>query len=218
MLQHIILLSALWLAYFAVHSLLASLPVKRAVAAHRPTLMPGYRLFFNSLALLLLLPPLWFTWAWHGPWLWRWQGIGLWLANGLALAAFVGFLWTLRYYSGGEFIGLGQLRRRARTVEEQEAFHLSPPHRYVRHPWYLFGLVLLWTRDMDPMLLTSAVLVTGYLFVGSRLEERKLITYYGEVYREYRRRVPGIIPLPWRHLSAGEAQELVAAARAKTGG
>jgi len=214
----IAILALLWLAYFGIHSLLASLRVKQAVAVHRPALLPAYRLFFNAMAVLLILPPLWLTYAWHGQWLWRFEGAAFWLANGLALAALAGFVWTLRYYSGAEFLGLGQWRQRARSVKEQDSFHLSPAHRHVRHPWYLFGLVLLWTRDMDPMLLTGAVMITGYLFLGSRLEERKLITYYGDAYREYRRRVPGILPLPWRHLSAEQARRLVAEANRPNAG
>jgi len=79
----------------------------------------------------------------------------------------------------------------------------------VRHPWYSLGLVLLWTRDMDPALLTSAVLTTLYIGVGSRLEERKLIVFHGEIYRRYRGRVPALIPSPWRYLTGEEAEALL---------
>jgi len=80
----------------------------------------------------------------------------------------------------------------------------------VRHPWYFLGLVLIWTRDMDPAFLLSASAMTLYFVVGSLLEERKLIRYHGEVYRRYRKRVPGLIPLPWKYLPAEEADRLVA--------
>ena len=63
-----------WLAYAALHSLLASLRLKRVVAAHWPRLAPAYRLAFNLLAVVLLVPPLWLTFAWRGPLLWSWQG------------------------------------------------------------------------------------------------------------------------------------------------
>lgn len=202
------LLALLWLAYFALHSLLASLRVKHWVARRHPGWMRGYRLLFNAAALLLVLPPLALTYAERGPWLWEWTGGWWWIANAAAALAALGLAWSLRWYDGAEFMGLRQWREGARSVHDQERFHLSPLHRYVRHPWYSLGLVIVWTRDMDPGLLVTAVMVTLYLLVGSRLEERKLIAYHGEVYRRYRRQVPGLVPLPWRRLSPRQARAL----------
>ena len=209
------LLAGLWLGYFALHSLLASLGLKRWVARRWPRSTTLYRLAFNLLAVLLLLPPLWLTFALDGPYLWRWQGPWAWLSHLLTLAALVGFFWSLRYYDGSEFLGLRQWRRGQRQVEDQEGFYISPLHRFVRHPWYSLGLVLVWTRDMNGPLLLSAVAISLYFVFGSLLEERKLLVYHGEVYRRYRARVPGLIPLPWRHLDRKTAQELLAAARAR---
>lgn len=206
---HLLLLLALWSLYALLHSILASLPVKHYITTRFPQLIPYYRLGFNALALLLLLPPLYLTWNWRGPLLWQWSGPLFWLANGLALLAVAGFFWTLRYYSGAEFLGLSQAQSRENRVEDQEHFSLSPLHRYVRHPWYTLGLVIIWTRDMDAMFLATASVFTLYFVIGSRLEERKLLSYHGEVYREYRKRVPGLVPLPWRHLSKEEEKELL---------
>lgn len=203
------LLSLCWLAYFALHSALASLAVKRRVATAWPHLMPYYRLTFNLLAVLLILPILWLTYRDAGPVLWRWQGAAAWLANGMALAALFGFWLSLRSYDMQEFLGLRQLQLHLRKVEDQEHFHLSPFHRYVRHPWYCFGLVLVWTRDMYATTLLSSVLITLYFVIGSRLEENKLLHYHGDTYRRYMARVPGLIPLPWKFLTAKEAGQLL---------
>jgi protein-S-isoprenylcysteine O-methyltransferase Ste14 len=207
--RDIVLLSFCWIGYFALHSALASLAVKRRVAAGWPNLMPFYRLMFNILALLLLLPILWLTYHDPAPMLWRWQGIAAWLANGLALAAIFGFWLSLKSYDMQEFLGLRQLQFHVRKVEDQEHFHLSPFHRFVRHPWYFFGLVLIWTRDVSVMTLLSSVFLTLYFVVGSWLEERKLLVYHGDTYRRYMARVPGLIPLPWRFLTAEEAEALL---------
>lgn len=206
--RDIVLLSFCWIGYFALHSALAALAVKRRVAATWPQLLPYYRLTYNILASLLLLPILWLTFHDPGPMLWRWQGAAAWLANGLALAALLGFLLSLKSYDMQEFLGLRQLQLNLRKVEDQEHFHLSPFHRYVRHPWYFFGLVLLWTRDMNATTLLSSVFITLYLMIGSRLEEKKLLVYHGGTYRRYMARVPGLIPLPWKTLAAKEAKTL----------
>jgi protein-S-isoprenylcysteine O-methyltransferase Ste14 len=208
------LLVLAWLIYFGLHSLLASLWLKHRVARAHPQWMRGYRLFFNLCATLLLLPPLALTyWRWRsGPWLWEWTGLGWWITNTLAFAAVLGFLWSLRWYDGLEFLGLRQWRDGLFSVEDQERFHLSPLHRYVRHPWYSLGLVLVWTRDMDPALLTTAIMITIYFVLGSRLEEKKLAVYHGDVYGHYRQLVPSLIPLPWRYLTREQACNLAAEA------
>lgn len=204
------LLALAWLGYFLIHSALASLAVKRWVAARFPSWMPGYRLAFNALAVLLLIPALALTYAERGPWLWQWTGVGWWISNGLAAAALLAIFWSLRWYDGQEFLGLRQWRGRVRRPEDQERFHLSPLHRFVRHPWYSLGLVLIWTRDMDPAFLLTAIMVSLYLAIGARLEERKLLVYHGELYRRYRERVPSLIPLPWRYLGPEAVERLLA--------
>ncbi|MCP3871467.1 MAG: hypothetical protein GY703_25855 [Gammaproteobacteria bacterium] len=201
-------ITAVWLVYFGLHSLLASLMAKRWVSRHYPGLLPGYRLFFNLVAVLLLIPPLYLTYGYQGPWLRQWSGAGWWLANGLAMLALCLFFWSLNFYDSGEFIGTRQWRQQERKIEDQEAFHISPLHRFVRHPWYALGLVLVWTRDMNLAMFWTSLVITLYFLLGSRLEENKLLEYHGAAYRNYRTRVPGIIPRPWRRLNRREAQEL----------
>jgi methanethiol S-methyltransferase len=201
-------LALAWLAYFALHSTLASLHAKRRVAAAFPRVMPFYRLIFNAQAVILLVPLLWLTYRNPGALLWRWHGPFFWLANGLALAALGGFWHTLSSYDTQEFLGLRQWRGHVERVEDQEHFHLSWYHRFVRHPWYFFGLVMLWTRDMYVLSLLSSAMITLYFVIGSRLEEGKLLVYHGETYRLYMARVPGLIPLPWKFLSTEEKDPL----------
>ncbi|PLY14388.1 MAG: hypothetical protein C0631_11015 [Sedimenticola sp.] len=198
-----------WLLYFLLHSLLASLTVKYWVAQRWPALLPAYRLMFNAISLLSLLPLLYLLYTFPGPEIWAWRGVGWVLVNLLALASVAGFVWSMRYYDSKEFIGLRQWRQGVRSVEDQEHLHISPLHRYVRHPWYFLGLVLVWTRDMSQAFLISALMITLYFIVGSWLEERKLMVYHGERYRRYREKVPGLIPLPWKHLSREQAGDIL---------
>lgn len=207
--SELLLLALSWLGYFIIHSLLASIRVKDYIALRWPAAMPGYRLVYNILALLFLSVPLWLTFSWHGPWLWQWRGFAMGLASAISVAAVMGFLWSLKYYDGSEFLGLRQLSQRITSVDDQEQFQLSPLHRWVRHPWYFFALLLIWTRDMNAAMFISAVMMTLYFIIGSRFEERKLIRYHGERYRQYCEWVPGLIPLPWKYLTEEQMQELL---------
>jgi protein-S-isoprenylcysteine O-methyltransferase Ste14 len=198
-----------WLVYFALHSALASLTVKHWAAGRFPRLMPGYRIGFNALSTIALLPIVWLLYSNPGPKLWVWSGAGAYLADGLAFAAVVGFICTLRDYDGNEFLGVRQWRNQTRTVADQECFHLSAIHRFVRHPWYFQSLVILWTRDMSEGMLVSAGIMTCYFLIGAKMEEQKLIAYHGQRYIDYMEKVAGLIPLPWKTISASEARCLV---------
>lgn len=205
------LIAAAWLVYGLIHSWLAASRVKGWIERYRPDLAPAYRLAYNALAVLLVIPPLWLTLNHSGAALWH---VPPWIAWPAAALAVAGFVWSLRWYDMGEFLGLRQWR--GRYGREHEGFVLSPLHRYVRHPWYSLGLLLLWTRDLNAAWLTTAVALTVYVLIGSQMEERKLIERHGDAYRRYRERVPGIIPWPGRRLSPAQAQALQQAAR--TGG
>jgi protein-S-isoprenylcysteine O-methyltransferase Ste14 len=156
----------------------------------------------------VVLPILYLSYALDGTPLWQWSGAWRWLSDGLALAALAGFVITARWYDMETFLGLRQLREHDRQPDGHEGFRISPIHRFVRHPWYFFGLVLVWSGDKTLPLLVSTLAITIYFIVGSRLEEKKLLTMYGDAYRRYMARVPGLVPLPWKFLSADEAARL----------
>lgn len=202
-------LALAWMTYCALHSFLASLRFKRRVELHAPRISRRYRLLYNLLATALLAPLLVATELAADDWLWRWQGGLAWLSHGATLLVVIGFLWSSRAYDMRDFLGLPA------TTPSRPRFGLSPLHRFVRHPWYFLGLVWLWTRDMDSARLVAAVIVSVYLWLGSRLEEGKLEDELGRVYAEYRRRVPGLLPRPWRYLHRAEFDALRRAAAAE---
>lgn len=195
-----------WIAYFVLHSFLAASATKTWINDRWPHLMPNYRAVFNLVAIITLIPILCLIYGTGSDWLWQWKGALAWLMNGIALIALLCFFASTRYYDMDEFLGLRQIRERG-NVDLQD-FTVSVFHRFVRHPWYCFGLMLIWTRDMNGPLLVSAVAITFYFVVGSKLEERKLIARYGEKYRRYIAKVPGLVPLPWKYLTAAEAEVL----------
>ncbi len=65
--DRILILAGVWLFYFVVHSEMASLAAKQWVVAHWPSAMPLYRLCFNFVAVVMLIPPLLLIYYWHGP-------------------------------------------------------------------------------------------------------------------------------------------------------
>lgn len=196
MMDPLLILALLWLAWCAGHSLLAATAVKERLHGLYPLAPACYRLAYNLLALLSLAPILWWEgrigggkvliWAglWEVPRLISW-GVALGLAWGGA-----------RSYGLFSFLGLDCRRRQAQV---------SPPTlrrdgvlAWTRHPWYLAGLLILWGRDLSQSQLVTAGLLSIYLVIGAFWEERRLLALYGKAYEDYRRQVPMFIP--WRRL------------------
>ncbi|MCH9694106.1 MAG: isoprenylcysteine carboxylmethyltransferase family protein [Gammaproteobacteria bacterium] len=182
------------LAVFAVqHSLMARPFFKRAwkrivpEAAERSTYV-----LFSSLALILLFA------------LWQPMGGVIWdIDNSLArnvLHASYAFGWLLVLASTFaidhfDLFGLRQTWRFARGVEYQPpAFKQPILYRIVRHPLYVGWFFVFWsTPTMTVAHLFFAVATTVYTLIAIQLEERDLQDAHPE-YRDYKRRVPMLIP------------------------
>jgi protein-S-isoprenylcysteine O-methyltransferase Ste14 len=70
-------------------------------------------------------------------------------------------------------------------------------YRFVRHPLYVGWFMIFWgapTMTLGHFLL--AVGMTVYVLIAIRYEERDLIKFHGDAYRNYQRKVPMLIPKP----------------------
>ena len=201
----VVLLSSSWIIYFIIHSWLANESFKQSVIRRYNLDLQKYRLFYVVIVTVLLLPPLWLTFYYGSDLLWKWDGALLWLMNGIAAIGIAGFIFSMKYYDGMAFLGLKPFA----TKNAEQDFILSPLHRFIRHPWYFFSLLIIWTRDMTIAWFITCLFITLYFIVGSKLEEQKLIVYFGDVYKQYQMKVPALFPLPWRFLKKEEADSLI---------
>src|SRR5262249_20180457 len=89
------------------------------------------------------------------------------------------------------------LRQALGREEPADRLLVRGPYRFIRHPLMTCLLVFLWAQPiMTPGLALLTGGLTGYIFLGTILEERDLMRRFPPGYSEYRRRVPAIIP--WR--------------------
>ena len=100
-----------------------------------------------------------------------------------------------------DLFGLRQVWHALRDKPMAELKFVTPAlYRLVRHPIYVGWLGIMWfTPTMTVTHLVFAVGSTLYIFLGIKLEERDLEAAHPE-YRQYKAKVPALIPSPKRRL------------------
>lgn len=112
-----------------------------------------------------------------------------------------------------ELFGMKQVFDHWRGIPPQPLSFKTPAlYKVVRHPIYLGFVIAFWAAArMTSGHLFFAVMCTAYILVAIQLEERDLISLYGDTYRQYRKEVSMIIPF----IGAGVGDKTKAAAAGK---
>jgi protein-S-isoprenylcysteine O-methyltransferase Ste14 len=74
-------------------------------------------------------------------------------------------------------------------------FRVPSLYKRVRHPLYIGWTIAFWaTPTMTAGHLLFAAVLTGYMALAARVEERDLVAHFGREYEDYRQRVPMFVP------------------------
>ena len=199
-----ILVNSALLGLFAVqHTVMARPAFKRWLTRFVPTAVERSTFVLASSLVLMLL-------------LWQWQPMPetVWSVEaGWARASLYGlYLLGWATVAGSTFMidhfdlfGLRQVAARARDrTHVPPSFQVRWLYRLVRHPMMVGFLIAFWAApDMSQGRLLFAVLGTGYILVGVRIEERDLRQELGEDYARYETEVPQLVPGLRGHCARG---------------
>lgn len=162
-----------------------------------------YRAFYNAVSFVTILVAFHFIARvpdhrlWIAPLWLQWSMRVIQLA-GLAFGAL-----AFEYLDGAEFMGFKQVwryvahREVAGNLEglTQKELVTSGVYGIVRHPLYLAGIVIFtFNPNITVNNLTITVLADLYFIFGMFIEERRFLRIFGDQYREYRKRVPRLVP------------------------
>ena len=191
-----VVIDLLLLGAFAIqHSVMARPAFKAAwTRLVSPSIERSIYVLVSSLLLLLLF------------WQWRPLPQTIWEAHGVASAVLMALFWlgwlvvllSTFMISHFDLFGLRQV-----LLNMQGKAYTLPPftkrgfYRFVRHPIMIGFIVAFWAAPaMTLGHLIFALATTGYILIGIQFEEHDLANALGDAYRQYRDKVPMLLPWP----------------------
>jgi protein-S-isoprenylcysteine O-methyltransferase Ste14 len=182
-------------AFFLQHSGMVRRPFRARLAT---VIAPRYQGAVYAIASGIVLTLVVVLWQRSQTHLLVLHGSLLWIARACSFLAVMIFAWSARALRSFDPLGLGPIRAHlGGRPERPSSFVVRGPYRWVRHPLYSCVIVLIWSNPAptaDRLLFN--VLWTAWIWVGAVLEETDLVIDLGDSYRDYRRKVPMLIP--WR--------------------
>jgi protein-S-isoprenylcysteine O-methyltransferase Ste14 len=112
------------------------------------------------------------------------------------------FFLGARHYDARQLLGIKQIQEGTlnKAITNSGELDTSGVLGMIRHPWYAAGMLLVWAGQLDISAIMVNAILTTYLFIGTLLEEKKLVREFGAVYRAYQARVSMYIPFKWLKL------------------
>jgi protein-S-isoprenylcysteine O-methyltransferase Ste14 len=188
------------LLYGLIHSLLAGSRAKNFIRQqYGDRAYYGlYRIGYNVFALISIAPVVALVMFYSGDTFWNvdsgWQA----LIQILRVVGVVGIGISLLQIDGQRFLGVRQFKaylNKDPLPLPDEPLQTGGIYRIVRHPLYLFSLMVIWSMtSMSEAYFGFCIGATIYFVVGSLVEERRLAQAFGDEYKNYQRQTAWLIP------------------------
>ena len=181
------------IGFAALHSLLASLPAKKAARMRfGPRVDPWYAVFFSASAVVTVLPLAALLYTFPGrtlnvlPSPWFWILLSAQLLVGIA---------SLRAFLDAPHRFLIRAQLAGPASPDSFSLGIRGIYCHIRDPFLLSGFLLIWlTPFMTENLLLVYLITTVYLFLGSLHWEKRLTAQFGPAYLAYKNEVARMIP------------------------
>jgi len=191
--MNILLTFSLYFLFFAVfHSILAMDHAKNKAAKLMGKSYRYYRLIYSVISLPLIIPAylVWTAYSKSSPFVYAIPDDMYPIVILVRLSALGLFGYAALQKDILEFIGIKR--------EKKKTLITRGPYALVRHPLYLAGILILITHmKMTQLDLLAVLLISGYCVIGAFIEEKRLLSVYGDEYRNYKQHVSMFIPVKW---------------------
>jgi len=201
-----LVLMALWTAFCFLHSFMITPAFIDFLKKKAGTYYRYYRLFYNLLSILILAPVLIYSYSIQEKPFFTWHGYLLPIRYLLLLCGLWIFYAGSKHYNVRTFLGINQINEGANhgLINTSGMIEKGGIMGMVRHPFYSGSFLLIWAGNLDTTRLFINSILSIYLVVGTMLEEQKLLTEFGDVYRDYQKEVSMLFPWEWIRKKIGK--------------
>jgi protein-S-isoprenylcysteine O-methyltransferase Ste14 len=193
------ILSVLWVLFCVIHSGMISLTFTEFIKRITGNYYRFYRLFYNIISIAVLIPIVIYSYSIKEEPFFIWEGYLLPVKYFLVSLGILLFILGSKHYSLSSFLGLAQMKENinSRLMNETGKLDSSGILGIIRHPYYSGVIPLLWSSNLDYTTLIINIILTAYIFIGTLLEEKKLVHEFGNEYIQYQYKVSMLIPVKW---------------------
>lgn len=192
-----LVIALIWAGYCALHSYLISIRFTDLLKLLLKQYYAFYRLFYVLFSLALLIPLINYTEQLDNVPI---INYGLYLNTTrqiLTYCSLLMFFWSFFFdYDSASFFGIRQILSlwKAQKTDKSSGIKKNGILGIIRHPMYFALIVYLWCQTFSMANIVVNIVLTIYIYIGTRLEENKLVLEFGEAYIKYQQEVPMIVP------------------------
>ncbi len=153
----------------------------------------------NLFAIISLIPVVLITYSIRQTPFFVWDGYLLPIRYLLLAIGILIIVFGFRHYDMSTFLGIKQISEDVshNLINASGKLDSTGILGVIRHPFYSASFLAIWANNLDTAMLIVNTTLSGYLIIGTLLEEQKLLAEFGEDYREYQRKVSMLFPMKW---------------------
>ncbi len=192
-----LVLALMWIGYCSLHSFLISIRFTNLMTRLLKNYFAFYRIFFVSISIILLIPLIIYTGQLDDKVIITYSlplnVVRYILISGSLLIFFWAFFFNYDFLS---FFGIRQILKfgKIEITNPSEEVKKNGLLGIIRHPMYLALIIYLWCQTFSISDIIVNTVLTVYIIIGTMLEEKKLVSEFGDTYVRYQQEVPMLIP------------------------
>jgi methanethiol S-methyltransferase len=192
-----LLIALMWAGYCLQHSFLISIRFTDLMKHLFKNYYAFYRIFYIFISLALLIPLINYTIQLDNKVIIMYnQPLNI-VRYVLISGSLLMFFWAFFFnYDSLSFFGIRQALNFGKIKEANPSMEIKKNGLLgiIRHPMYLALIIVLWCQIFTLSDIIVNTILTIYILIATRLEEKKLVLEFGDTYVKYQQEVPMFIP------------------------
>jgi methanethiol S-methyltransferase len=187
----------MWVGYCLLHSFLISIRFTDLMTNLLKNYYAFYRIFYVSISLALLIPLIDYTAELDNKVIIAYEQPLNIVRYVLMSCSLLMFFWAFFFdYDSLSFFGIRQALNfgKIKKINPSEDVKKNGLLGIIRHPMYLAVMIILWCQIFTMSDIIVSTILTIYIIIATRLEEKKLVSEFGDAYINYQQQVPMFIP------------------------